>query len=122
MPGRIPSDKIEKYYSLLDISIFPRKSLKVCELVSPIKIFEALSMEKAVIVSSVAPLKEIIEHNKNGLIFGKDNIQDLANQISALIENQKLRIELGKNGREYVKNYKTWSHTISNTIHYIQNI
>ena len=44
--GRIPHNEVPDYYSLVDITPFPRKSLQVCEMVSPLKPFEAMVQEK----------------------------------------------------------------------------
>ena len=59
MPGRVPHEEVTAYYSLLDVAPFPRKPQPVTEMVSPMKPLEALAMEKAVVVSSVAALTEI---------------------------------------------------------------
>jgi len=112
MPGRIHKDEVKKYYSLIDICPFPRKPVKVCELVTPLKPFEALSMEKAVIVSSVAPLREIIEHKKNGLIFEKENIEDLSNKIISLIEDNDLKKNIERNGRKLIINIFNWDQSL----------
>ena len=45
--GRVPHDEVERYYSLIDIAPLPRKGLRVCELVSPLKPFEeAMGLER----------------------------------------------------------------------------
>ena len=37
MPGRVPHEEVEAYYSLIDIAPFPRKPQPVTEMVSPMK-------------------------------------------------------------------------------------
>ncbi|MDO5663317.1 MAG: glycosyltransferase, partial [Brachybacterium sp.] len=58
--GRVPHEDVERYYSIIDITPFPRLPLPVCEMVSPLKPFEAMAMGKAVIASDVAALAEIV--------------------------------------------------------------
>ncbi|WP_201616691.1 glycosyltransferase family 4 protein [Psychrobacter immobilis] len=111
MPGRIPFDEVESYYSLIDIAPFPRKPQPVCELVSPMKPLEALAMKKAVLVSSVQALKEMIVEQKTGLIFEKGNINDLADKLQFLIDNEGLRRTLGENGRVWVESERNWIKT-----------
>lgn len=111
MPGRIPFDEVESYYSLIDIAPFPRKSQPVCELVSPMKPLEALAMKKAVLVSSVQALKEMVVEEKTGLVFEKGNINDLANKLQFLIDNKELRHTLGENGRIWVEAERNWIKT-----------
>lgn len=111
MPGRIPFEEVESYYSLIDIAPFPRKPQPVCELVSPMKPLEALAMKKAVLVSSVQALKEMVVEEKTGLVFEKGNISDLADKLQLLIDNEGLRKTLGENGRVWVEAERNWIKT-----------
>jgi glycosyltransferase involved in cell wall biosynthesis len=108
MPGRVPHEEVESFYSLIDIAVFPRKPWPVCEMVSPMKPLEALAMEKAVLVSSVRALDEMIKHEETGLVFRKGDIDNLAETLFRLINNPNLRHALGKKGREWVSNERTW--------------
>lgn len=111
MPGRIPFEEVESYYSLIDIAPFPRKPQPVCELVSPMKPLEALAMKKAVLVSSVQALKEMVVEEKTGLVFEKGNINDLADKLQLLIDNKELRHTMGENGRIWVETERNWIKT-----------
>ncbi|SEM11505.1 glycosyltransferase family 4 protein [Halomonas daqiaonensis] len=108
MPGRVPHDEVEGYYSIIDIAPFPRKPFPVCEMVSPMKTLEALSSEKAVVVSSVSALAEMVHDDETGLVFKKGNIEDLADKLEELVKNPSLRSRLGKNGREWVCRERAW--------------
>jgi len=107
--GRIPHEEVEEYYSLVDIAPLPRKGLPVCEMVSPLKPFEAMAMEKVVLSSDVAALAEIVEDGYNGMLFEKDNVQDLADKIELLANDSELREKLGKQAREWVVKERDWS-------------
>ncbi|UTM03651.1 glycosyltransferase family 4 protein [Alcaligenes sp. NLF5-7] len=111
MPGRIPHEQVEAYYSLIDIAPFPRKPQPVTEMVSPMKPLEALAMQKAILVSSVQALREMVIENKTGLVFEKGNIEDLAEKLKILINNDELRKKLGVNGRAWVEDQRTWAKT-----------
>lgn len=108
--GRVPYDEVNKYYSLVDITPFPRKPYKVCEIVSPLKPFEALATGKAVVVSSCEALIEIIKDGSTGLVFEKGSVEDFFNTMKRLIEDPELRRELGENGRKWVLENRDWSH------------
>lgn len=107
--GRIPHEEVPDYYSLIDVTPFPRKSLEVCEMVSPLKPFEAMAQEKAVIASDVGALKEIIEDQKTGLLFEKDNIEDLAAKLELLLTDEVLRDRIAKEGKKWVLSHRDWS-------------
>lgn len=108
MPGRVAHELVPKYYSLIDICPFPRKSQPVTEIVSPMKPLEAFAMQKAVIVSSVSALSEMVIHEQTGLVFAKDNIDDLTDKLSILIENPNLRQKLAASGRSWALANRTW--------------
>jgi glycosyltransferase involved in cell wall biosynthesis len=108
MPGRVPHDQVESYYSLIDIAPFPRKPWPVCEMVSPMKPLEALAMEKAVVVSSVRALSEMIADQKTGLVFEKGDVSSLARVLHQLIDSPALRERLGLAGRRWVEQERTW--------------
>ena len=108
MPGRVPHDQVESYYSLIDIAPFPRKPLPVCEMVSPMKPLEALAMEKAVLVSSVRALTEMIADRQTGRVFEKGSIESLADTLQEMIADPAERAALGKRGRAWVIAERTW--------------
>ena len=108
MPGRVPHDEVEAYYSLLDVCPFPRKPWPVCEMVSPMKPLEALAMKKAVVVSSVRALTEMIQHDLTGVVFEKGNVASLAAAIEDLLVNPEKRTRLGEAGRDWVVNERSW--------------
>jgi glycosyltransferase involved in cell wall biosynthesis len=109
MVGRIPHERVDDYYSLIDIVPYPRKPWPVCEAVTPIKPFEALALGKAVVVSSVAALKEVIRHGETGLVFEKGNVNSLADALQTLIEQPGLRVRLGAQGRRFVQQAREWT-------------
>lgn len=106
--GRVPHDLVEKYYSLIDIAPFPRLPLPVCEMVSPLKPFEAMSMRKAVVAADVAALTEIVEDGRNGLLHRKGDSLSLARCMEKLLDSPILRDELATNARQWVVEQRQW--------------
>lgn len=120
--GRVPHDEIEDYYSVVDICPLPRKGLPVCEMVSPLKPFEAMAMGKVVVSSDVAALAEIINDQVTGLLHRKDDAEDLANKIGQLITDEKLRSRLGKAARKWVVAERDWKVIAKRVDHVYQNL
>ena len=108
--GRVPHDEVSRYLSLFDITPFPRLPLPVCELISPMKPFEALAMGKAVVVSSVAALTEIVQDGVTGLVFAKGDAADLARVLEIALGSPDLRGRLGEAGLAWVRAERDWSH------------
>lgn len=106
--GRVPHDEVETYYSLIDVTPFPRKPLPVTEMVSPLKPFEAMAMGKCVIVSSVAALAEIIDDQYNGFIYEKGSVEALAYVLSQVALDAELRRSVGERARRFVIEERDW--------------
>ena len=106
--GRIPHDEVQKYYSLIDIAPLPRKGLRVCELVSPLKPFEAMGSGKVLVVSSVQALAEIVDDGVTGMVFEKDNSADLAAKLETAILDENLRKQIGNDANKWVMENHSW--------------
>jgi glycosyltransferase involved in cell wall biosynthesis len=109
--GRVPHDRVHAYYSLMDICPFPRKAWDVCEMVSPLKPFEAMAMGKAVLVSSTHALREIVDDGRTGLVFQKGSRDDLASALRRLITDPALRATFAEKRRAWALDNRTWDHS-----------
>jgi glycosyltransferase involved in cell wall biosynthesis len=107
--GRVPHADVEKYYSVIDIAPFPRLPLAVCEMVSPLKPFEAMAMAKTVVVSDVAALAEIVTDGVNGLQFTKGDADSLTATLRRLLDDTELRTRLAQGGLEWVRAERDWT-------------
>ncbi len=107
--GRVSYEDVGGYYSLIDIVTYPRKGIPVCEVVSPLKPYEAMAMEKAVVVSDVGALAAMVQHYKTGLIHRRDDVASLRAALETLLLNASLRVRLGREGRYWVKAHRTWA-------------
>lgn len=107
--GRVPHEDVERYYSLIDITPFPRLPLPVCEMVSPLKPFEAMAMGKAVVASNVAALAEIVTPGLNGLLHEKGDAEALRVELERLLDNPELVDRLGDQARRWVVENRDWA-------------
>jgi len=74
----------------------------------PIVIFEAALLKKPIIVGTNTPMTTVILHEKTGLLFEYNNIDDIVKQIEKLLDNPKLCKTLGENAYHHVKtNFST---------------
>ncbi len=110
--GEISHDQIAAYYAMLDVFVIPRMRSRVTELVTPMKPYEAMAMEKAVVVSDVAALTEVVTDGETGRVFVADDVESLTQTCAELIENPALRMQLGQRGREWVRSERTWRRVV----------
>ena len=108
MPGRVAHDEIVSYYSLIDVFVVPRTADRVSGLVTPLKPYEAMAMEQAVVVSDLPALREIVTPGETGLTFRAENAEDLATVIGGLLDDPTWRARLGRQAREWILANRTW--------------
>jgi len=109
--GRVPFEEVSRYYSLADILVFPRESLRLTELVTPLKPLESMAQYKPVIASNIGGHRELIEDGKTGFLVEPDNAQALANKIVAVIDDKALLTDICDQGLKFVQQERTWLNT-----------
>lgn len=70
----------------------------------PNVLLEAMCMEIPVISTPVTGTPELVHDGKNGILVPERDVEALAQAITHLIEDEALRLEFGKKGRETVLN------------------
>lgn len=106
--GSVPYEKVPLYINASDVCVAPfikKRNMKIG--LSALKIFEYLACEKPV-VSSRIPNLEFIEEQNAGILVSPEDPEDLAKAIIRLAKDEKLRGEMGKNGRKYVIKNHSW--------------
>lgn len=107
--GRVPHEDIERYYSILDVLVYPRRSSRITEMVTPLKPLEAMALGKAVLGSDVGGIRELIEPETTGLLFASGEIDDFCRQATRLLQDENLRSVMGKNARARVCAERDWA-------------
>lgn len=106
--GQVPHEKVLAYYSLIDIFVVPRRPVEVCQLVTPLKPFEALSSARALVMSDVRALREIAETSGAAVLFEAGSVSSLSAALSRLVGDPDERAALGTRGAEWVRRERTW--------------
>jgi glycosyltransferase involved in cell wall biosynthesis len=107
--GRVPPGEVVRYLSLADAVTLPRKAYKLCNVVSPLKPFEAMAMAKPVVLTDLPALREIVRHDVTGLLVAPESPQDLSRTLTRLAADPDLRTRLGEAGRRWVVEERSWS-------------
>lgn len=115
--GFINDDELSALYHIAYVAVFP-------SLYEPFGIvaLEAMSASKPVIVSDVGGLSEIVISGKTGLKIRPNNVYDLIDALSYILNNEGVAHSMGKAGKEYVfKNY-TWDKISKSTINIYEKV
>lgn len=111
--GRVPHEDVALYYDMIDLLVFPRKSMRLTELVTPLKPLEAMAQHKLVLASDVGGHKELIEHKRTGYLFKANDINALSEAVHSIIL-QENHDEIKTNGFSFVKQVRNWHVSVSN--------
>jgi PEP-CTERM/exosortase A-associated glycosyltransferase len=110
--GRVPHEEVERYYSLVDILAYPRKSMRLTDLVTPLKPLEAMAQGRLVAASDVGGHKELIEDGVTGTLFPADDPAGAARALDMLFSTQDKWDERRMNARSFVEKERNWQHNI----------
>lgn len=87
----------EKILSAVDVLVLPSRREGF-----GLVLLEAAAMGLPTIATNIYGITDAVIDGKTGLLFEKDDVSDLKDQMIKLIENQDLRMHLGKAGRDRV--------------------
>ena len=111
--GRVPHQEVDKYYALIDILAYPRKAMRLTELVTPLKPLEAMAQRKLVAASDVGGHRELIEHGVTGTLFRPDDPAAIADALTDLFAQRERWEERRDAARRFVERERNWSSNIS---------
>jgi PEP-CTERM/exosortase A-associated glycosyltransferase len=111
--GRVDHHLVAAYSSLVDLFVFPRKKMRVTDLVTPLKPIEAMAQTRLVAASDVGGQREIVVDGQNGFLFASDSVDALARSVMRALElPHGARQEITQRALAYVRNERDWSVTV----------
>ena len=81
-----------------------------------------MSFGKPLLVSNATAQKELVEKQKSGLVHEEKNVDDFAEKILQLFKDEDLRLELGENGKKFVRNEFCWEETSKKLLNLYETI
>ena len=111
--GTVPHENIQDYYSAIDIFVYPRRRMRLTELVTPLKPLEAMAMARPVMASDVGGHAELIRHEETGLLFPAERQDALVAAATRLGADTALARRLGERARAYVTRERAWVRLVS---------
>ena len=108
--GNVPHNEVRRYYSVMDILVYPRKRSRLTELTTPLKPLEAMAMEKAVVGSDVGGLRELF--GETGFLVEAGNPKALASLLLRLAESATERHTMAAKAREFVLQNRSWETSV----------
>jgi len=99
----IPHTDVEHYYCAADLVVLPYKKIYQSGV-----LMMSMSYEKAVIVSDLPPLTEVVQDMKTGFVFESENPKSLSEKLNQILSDTNKLEEVRIKGSEHIKSKYDW--------------
>lgn len=107
--GVVPYDRVPVYINASDICAAPFILARNAKIgLSPLKLYEYMACGKPVVASAIAGVADALESSEGGISVPPEDPEALAEAVSELLQNQKLRAGMGSKGLSYVTENYSW--------------
>lgn len=105
--GLIPRNELEVQINEIDVLMIPRPSTLETETAIPLKIFDSIECGKAVIMSNVFGLTEVLS-DKEAIVYDKHNPKGLVQACRQVFENPQICQETYANAVLRLQKWPSW--------------
>ncbi len=109
--GYINQEKLIEHYQRDTINVLPSYMEGL-----PTTVLEAMACEMPVVATDVSGTNEAVIDSINGILIPPKNPEKLANALLKLLNDENLRRNMGKNGRNYIERKFTWDKIAKNIV------
>jgi len=111
--GRVPHDRVQQYYGLIDVLAYPRRRMRLTEIVTPLKPLEAMAQGRMFVASDVGGHRELIRDGETGFLFPAGDAGALAHAIESVLGRRDEWPRLQAQARRFVETERTWSRSVA---------
>ena len=120
--GRVAHSEVQRYYDLVDVLAYPRHSMRLTELVTPLKPLEAMAQGRLLVASDVGGHKELIRDGQTGVLFKAGDAVALAQAVVKLLGAPQSWPALREAGRQFVEQERNWAKSVGNYVQAYQGL
>ena len=112
--GRVPHSEVSRYYDLIDLLAYPRHSMRLTELVTPLKPLEAMAQGRIFVASDVGGHKELIRDGETGRLFAAGQVPALVATLNDMLAHRDRWPAMRTAGRAFVEDVRNWRNSVAN--------
>ncbi|MBI4148809.1 glycosyltransferase [Candidatus Woesearchaeota archaeon] len=109
-------DNVLPYYHAMDVFVLPSLT-ETSSLVT----MEAMACGLPVVVTPVGSIREYVKDAENGFIFPRKDSKALAERLTILLKDKKLRHAIGLAARKTIVQGRNWKKTIKEIVHQLRH-
>lgn len=115
--GKVSPADVASYYESLDICLMPysnkifvdkNRKLEIGQWISPLKLFEAMAHGKAIVVTDLPSIREVMVDGEDAYLLNAADIEGWVKTIEKLVLDNNLRKKLEYNGKRKLENEFSW--------------
>lgn len=110
--GRVPHGEVQRYYGIVDVFAYPRRSMRLTELVTPLKPLEAMAQGQLLVASDVGGHRELIRDGETGILFKAGDAAALADAILRMLGERDRWARIRSEGRRFVEDERNWRRSV----------
>jgi PEP-CTERM/exosortase A-associated glycosyltransferase len=110
--GRVSHSEVQRFYSVIDVLVYPRHSIRLTEIVTPLKPLEAMAQGRLYVASDVGGHRELVPEALRGHLFRPGDPADLAQVLTSVLKNKGTWAEVIRVGRAFVERERTWASSV----------
>ncbi|GIL06997.1 MAG: hypothetical protein BroJett031_35170 [Betaproteobacteria bacterium] len=111
--GRVPHAEVQRYYNLVDVLAYPRRSIRLTEIVTPLKPLEAMAQGRIFVASDVGGHRELVRDGETGFLFPAGDAAALARTIDDVLARRGDWDRVKRRARRFVESERTWSKSVA---------
>ncbi len=111
--GRVPHAEVNRYYDLVDLLAYPRHSMRLTELVTPLKPLEAMAQGRLFVASDVGGHKELVRDGETGFLFKAGSAEALAAAVLQTLARHEEWPRVRQQARQFVESERNWRNSVA---------
>ena len=113
LTGRVPHSEVVRYYELADVMVYPRLSMRLTDLVTPLKPLESMAQKQVVLASDVGGHRELIRDGETGFLFRAGDGEALAVRVAEIFDRRAEWPRVRDAGRRFVETERNWAASVA---------
>lgn len=106
--GWVEEEELPHVLAAADVGIYLMEDTLLNRTKCPVKLADMLSVGLPVVAEEVGQVREYVVHQQTGLLYVPCDLDNLANGLVELIQDEKERERLGQGAREHIRSHFSW--------------
>ncbi len=111
--GRVPHAEVASYYGIVDVLAYPRRAMRLTDLVTPLKPIEAMAQGQLFVASDVGGHREVTGGGEVGALFPAGDADALAQAVLDLLARRDQWPAMRERARRFVERERTWDRSVA---------